>query len=122
MGFKDEDSSKYAGFRVHWDKELNTHVFASPDERDRWQLHHYGKLRNGFLGADEQPDGQDDRRPRIVYREPFWRDAAERLGYEQAVAAAPPREYGKLDVFEYLGEIIKLAEGIGKKAPPVQTT
>lgn len=56
----------------------------------------------------EQADG----RPCVVYPHPFWKDEEERLRYERAVKLAPPSQYGKLTLDEYLSEIVKLAEGI----------
>lgn len=72
------------------------------------------------LEAEERPDGPDDVRPRIVYRDPFWKDEDERLRYERAVKAAPPSHYGKMQLHEYLAEIVKLAEGIKPQGDAVK--
>jgi hypothetical protein len=53
-----------------------------------------------------------DGRPCIVYRYPFWRDESERLRYERAVSMCPVKEYGHMRFDEYLGEVVKVAEGI----------
>lgn len=53
-----------------------------------------------------------DERPVIYHPYPFWKDEEERLRYERAVKMAPPSQYGNLTLDEYLGEIVKLAEGI----------
>lgn len=116
MGFDDEDRGKYAGFKVHWDKDVNTFVFDTKEERDRWQIKQYGKVRNCFRDPDEPVDEQ----PVIVYRDPFWKDEDERLRYERAVKAAPPSQYGKMQLHEYLAEIVKLAEGIKPQGDAVK--
>lgn len=76
--------------------------------------------RFAYLGPEERPDGPEDLRPRIVYREPFWRDEAERLCYEKAVHACPLYRYGQLDVFAYLREVATLAEGMAPQGEPLK--
>lgn len=61
----------------------------------------------GFRTYDDPPD----ERPLLRYRQ-FWRDDAERTAYLKAVRAAPCKDYGSLDLFDYLHELAKLATGL----------
>lgn len=63
-------------------------VFASKEERDRWQIQEYGQVRNGFR---ELTEPRDDR-PLLTEPDPFWMDYTEQLAYEAAVEANPKRE------------------------------
>jgi hypothetical protein len=102
------DAQRYAGFRVHWDKDRSAFVFDSKDERDRWQIRHYGQVRNCWREEHEPPDD----RPLIVYRRPFWKDEEERRRWEKAAAACPVKESGSLKLDEYLAEVVKVARAI----------
>lgn len=61
-------------------------VFSSPEERDRWQIRTYGRVRNAFREPDEPPD---DRPP--IDRRPFWTSESERLTFEHAAETNPRR-------------------------------
>jgi hypothetical protein len=76
--------------------------------------------RFAYLGPEERPEGSEDDRPRIVYRQPFWKDEDERMRYEKAVKACPLSKYGYLDVFAYLREVVTLAEGMAPQGEPVK--
>ena len=85
--------------------------FASQDERDRWQVRQYGAVRNGFREMDEPTDD----RPLRIDRYPFW-EPGEDVIWERAVRACPLRDYGSMDLFEYLAEVAKLARGMDVNA------
>jgi len=82
------DAAKYAGFKVRWDPQIRTFVFESQEERDRWQVHRYGRVRNAF----RTPDEPTDERPCLkdcncaACREHhgFWRNPSEREAFETA--------------------------------------
>lgn len=76
--------------------------------------------RFGYLGPDERPDGQEDLRPRIVYRFPFWKSEEERLRYERSASLCPVRASGSLTLDRYLSEIVKVAEGIAPQGEPLK--
>lgn len=117
MGFDDErDSRKYAGFKGRWDKDLNTFVFESKDERDRWQIKTYGAVRNC---CREASDPIDDR-PLRYEKNPFWKDEGERQRYERAAHLCPVSASGNLTLDQYLAEIAKLAEGIKPQGTAVK--
>lgn len=70
--------------------ENGVFIFASQEERDRYQLARYGRLRYGFRLPEEPPEGPNDSRPVLVWQ-PFWRSEGERLTYETAVQKNPKR-------------------------------
>lgn len=89
--------------------------FASQDERDRWQVQQYGHVRNGFRDDFERVD----ERPLLYFTRPFW-EPGEDVIWERAAKACPVREYGAMQVWEYLAEVAKLAIGMDKhKGVPV---
>lgn len=102
------DVSRFEGFKGVFDKAANTFVFASADERDRFQVAKYGAVRNGFRHEWEQTDD----RPLLIYPEPFWESSEEQAAWLRAVQSCPLGEYGHLDAFVYLAEVGKLAAGI----------
>ena len=110
------DDEKYAGFKGSWDKDIKAFVFASMEERDRYQIATYGHVRNGWREDDEPDDG----RQLILhgacpcagcreYEGDIWRDKTERMTYEDAIAAEPiqPDEYR----LAYLAKISAKVEG-----------
>lgn len=90
--------SRFTGYKGAWDKELGTFVFVSKEERDRFQIDTYGRVRNGF----REPDEPEDDRPMLdTHRcrckgcrehEGFWRDSTERMTYADSVEANPKRD------------------------------
>jgi hypothetical protein len=123
------DPEKYAGFKGSWDKDANAFVFASMEERDRYQIATYGHVRNGWREDDEPTD----ERPLILhgacpcagcreYSGDIWRDKTESMTYEDAIEAAPiqPDEYR----LAYLAKISAKVEGkyqrAGKSMPHVR--
>ena len=74
-------------------------VFASQEERDRWQIAQYGHVKNGYREPEDYNDGRGALLP-----PPFWNDGSEQLSYEYAVESNPIREgEGWLT---YLGRVI----------------
>ena len=123
------DLSKYEGFKGAWDKDLNAFVFASMEERDRFQVATYGAVRNGWREVDEPTD----ERPPILhgacpcagcreYEGDIWRDKTERMTYEDAVTADPIKD----DEYRlaYLAKISAKVEGkyerLAKSMPHVR--
>lgn len=82
------DAAKYAGFRVRWDREVGGFIFESKEERDRWQVQHYGQVRNAF----RTPDEPTDERPCLKEcncracreHQGLWRNHGQREAYETA--------------------------------------
>lgn len=114
MGFEDgpdKDWGKYEGFRVRWDKDIRAFVFDSKEERDRWQIHHYGAVRNCFRTEDERDDG----RPLLYHTSPQFKDPEQEARYVKAIRSCPVSEYGSLRLDQYLGEVVKLADGLAAR-------
>ena len=118
---RDRDLSKYDGFKGAWDKDVNAFVFASMDERDRYQIATYGHVRNGWREDDEPTD----ERPLILrgvcpcagcreYSGDIWHDKTEQMTYEDAVAAEPIKD----DDYRlaYLAKISAKVEGKYRRA------
>ena len=93
------DLSKYSGFKGDWDNTLKAFVFASKEERDRFQVATYGAVRNGW----REPEEPTDERQLILYgacrcrgcREyggDVWHDDTERMTYHAAIESNPKRE------------------------------
>jgi len=101
----DADIGKYAGFKGAWDKDINGFVFASKEERDRFQEATYGHVRNGFRGEHEPTDD----RPLVIYPEPFWESSEEMGAWVRAVQSCPPSQSGDMDTFAYMAEVGRLA-------------
>ena len=90
--------AEYIGFKGMWESRSRVFVFESCEERDRWQIHRYGHVRNGF----REPDEIEDDRPAIARdrcrckgcrdRAGFWNDESERMNYEDAVESFPRGE------------------------------
>jgi len=102
------DPEKYAGFKGSWDKDLDAFVFASKEERDRYQVAKYGAVRNAYREEHEPTD----ERPPLKYPEPFFESSEERAAWLRAVQSCPLAEYGHLDAFVYLAEVGQVAAGI----------
>ena len=110
------DVEKYSGFKGAWDKDINAFVFASKEERDRYQIATYGSVRNGWREGDEPTDD----RPLILhgvcpcagcrqYGGDIWQDETERMTYESAAEADRPQDADTL--LSYLGRISRAVEG-----------
>lgn len=120
MGFEDgaeKDWGKYEGFRVHWDKDLRTFVFDSQEERDRWQIKQYGSVRNCFRTEMEREDG----RPLLYHTAPQFKSPDQERRYIKAAEACPVSEYGQLRLDQYLGEVVRLAEGLEKRPEAIKS-
>ena len=102
------DPEKYTGFKGEWDGSINAFVFASKDERDRYQIATYGAVRNGYREEHEPTDS----RPPLKYPEPFFESSEERAAWLRAVQSCPLDQYGSMDVFAYLAEVGKVATGL----------
>lgn len=110
------DVSKYYGFKGAWDKEVNAFVFASKEERDRYQISTYGGVRNGW----REPDEPTDERPPILYGVcrcrgcqeyggDVWHDETERMTYHAAIESNPKAE--DEGPMAYAQRIAKIVEG-----------
>jgi len=88
-------------------------IFASQDERDRFQRQKYDNVRNGYRQEWEPTDD----RPLLIYSEPFWAGADEQAAWVRAVQSCPLSEYGHLDVWAYLAEVAKVATGLRGGVP-----
>jgi len=117
------DIGKYAGFKGSWDKDSNAFVFASMEERDRYQIATYGHVRNGWREDDEP----SDERPLILhgvcpcagcreYSGDIWRDKTERMTYEDAAEADHPRPEDTL--LDYLARVSTAVSGRYKGVLP----
>lgn len=62
-----------------------------------------------------------DERPTLYWPHKFWKDEEEHERYERAAKLCPVSASGSLTLDEYLGEVVKLAEGIKPQAPAVKT-
>jgi hypothetical protein len=102
------DVSLFEGFQGAFDRIAGCFVFASPEERDRYQRAKYGHVRAGYREEHEETD----ERPLLVYPEPFWESAAEMTAWLRAVQMCPLGEYGGMDAFAYLAEVGKVAIGL----------
>lgn len=93
--------------RTHGDEapQAKQGVFASKDERDRWQIETYGAVRNGFREEYEQEDG----RPALRILEPPWADKTEQLAYEDAAETDRPRPEDTL--LSYLARVSAAVKG-----------
>jgi hypothetical protein len=100
------DLTRYEGFQGT--AERGGFVFASQEERDRFQREKHGAVRNGYRQEWEETDS----RPLLIYPEPFWESSEEQAAWVRAVQACPLGEYGSMDVWDYLGEVAKVAEGL----------
>jgi hypothetical protein len=69
--------------------EPEVKVFRDHEERDRWQMQQYGRLKYCFRTEDERTGEWGDSRPLLIYPYPSWRDEEERLTYEHAAEAHP---------------------------------
>ena len=102
------DTSRFDGFQGTFDKAAGTFVFASQEERDRFQREKYGAVRNGYRQEWEETDA----RPLLIYPEPFWESSEEQAAWVRAVQSCPLAQYGSMDAFAYLAEVAKVAEGL----------
>ena len=65
----------------------------------------------GRLGFRYEWEPPDDR-PCVVYYEPFWQPGEEAL-WTRAIRSCPLKDYGHLDVMDYLAEVGRVARGMG---------
>jgi hypothetical protein len=99
-------TGRYEGFKGKF--ESGVFVFESMEERDRWQIHHYGRVRNAWREADDPTDD----RPLIAHA-PFWDSESERLEFEHAVETHPPGPgvHGNEYLVAYAARIADVVEG-----------
>jgi len=115
-----QDLTRYEGFQGT--SERGGFVFASLEERDRYQRAKHGAVRNGFRLPGEDTHGEPTDRPTVVYREPQWESSAEMNAFLRAVQSCPLAEYGSLDLFAYLAEVGKVATGLPGGVPSMPRT
>ena len=117
---------EYHGFSGAWDSKARVFVFSSKDERDRWQIETYGRVKNGW----REPDDPDDGRPGISRhrcqckgcrerKAGDWTDRMEQATYEAAVAGNPRREgEGPFAYIRRISELVTQEREAGAQSMP----
>jgi hypothetical protein len=94
-----------AGRAGSFNSDPSAPSFHNSEERDRWQVQQYGRIRNWFR-TDEDP--RDDR-PLLFETHPFWVDDTERMTYEEAVESHPRGDAE--GALSYIARIVEIVTG-----------